>query len=125
MTLVEFRKIFDIFKINANTMDAYRPREYRGKIALFTPAQDTTIDLYIFRNMPSDNVEPEPDTNVGDGDAMPARDPFKGWRKLATGGIDLHLVPGDHFSMMREPHVSVLAEQLRLCIETRMRELQT
>jgi hypothetical protein len=32
--------------------------------------------------------------------------------------IDLHLVPGDRDSMMREPHVGALAEQLRISLET-------
>jgi amino acid adenylation domain-containing protein len=31
--------------------------------------------------------------------------------------IDLHLVPGDRDSMMREPHVGVLAEQLRVSLD--------
>ena len=122
MTLVEFRKIFDIFKVNANTMESYRPREYRGKLTLFTAEQDIALDLFIFRNMPGENGEKLLLDEEGNG--MPARDPLKGWGQFATGGIDLHVVPGDHFSILREPHVSVLAEQLRLTIESSMRELQ-
>ncbi|HKR12256.1 MAG TPA: amino acid adenylation domain-containing protein [Pyrinomonadaceae bacterium] len=123
MTLVEFRRIFDIFKINANTMESYRPREYNGKITLFTSEQDVTLDLFIFRDTPSDHggtgeqaltlEDQGPEGRY----AVPARDPFKGWRELATEGVDLHVVPGDHFSMLREPHVSALAEQLRQCIQ--------
>jgi amino acid adenylation domain-containing protein len=145
MTLVEFRKIFDIFKVNANTMETYRPREYRGKITLFSAEQENLVDLWIFRNTPSEDGEsgsPRPNATTRlkelsksaqnllkkespeDWHAPPPRDPFRGWEKLATEGIDLHLVPGDHFSMMREPHVNVLAEQLRLSIESSMRELQ-
>jgi hypothetical protein len=32
--------------------------------------------------------------------------------------LDLHLVPGERDSMMREPHVGVLAEQLRISLDT-------
>jgi amino acid adenylation domain-containing protein len=125
MTLVEFRKIFDIFKINANTMESYRPQEYSGKITLFTSEQDLTLDLFIFRNTPSDNGANESgksahnhfDRSTANQDNVSAKDPFRGWRQLATEGVDLHVVPGDHFSMLREPHVEVLAEQLRKSIQ--------
>jgi amino acid adenylation domain-containing protein len=45
------------------------------------------------------------------------RDPTLGWSKLAGGGVDVHWVPGNHLTMLRKPHVQVLAEQLRACIE--------
>jgi thioesterase domain-containing protein/acyl carrier protein len=145
MTLIEFRKIFDIFKVNANTMESYRPREYRGKIALFTAEEETTLDLWIFRKTPSDNGESKPaDTNTvtrlkelgksaqsllkrdepEDYHLVPPKDPLRGWGELVKEGIDIHVIPGDHFSMMREPHVSILAEQLRQTVESSMREMQ-
>jgi aspartate racemase len=40
-----------------------------------------------------------------------------GWGKFADGGLELHDVPGDHGSMFREPHVQILAEKLRACLE--------
>ena len=39
-----------------------------------------------------------------------------GWRDLATGGLDVRAVPGDHLSMMTEPHVRVLAQELQACL---------
>ncbi len=42
----------------------------------------------------------------------PLFDPRLGWRKVAAGGVDLHVVPGDHTNALREPHVPVLAEKL-------------
>jgi amino acid adenylation domain-containing protein len=45
------------------------------------------------------------------------QDPTLGWSKLAGGGVDVHWVPGNHLTMLRKPHVQVLAEQLRACIE--------
>jgi thioesterase domain-containing protein/acyl carrier protein len=118
MTLVEFRKIFDIYKVNANTMESYKPREYDGKITLITSEEEITLDLFIFKDTPSENGE-KPllgEDALDESKAPPARDPLKSWGRLARG-IDLHVVPGDHFSMLREPHVSVLAEQLRKSIQ--------
>lgn len=39
-----------------------------------------------------------------------------GWRHLAGGGVIVHEVPGDHLSMMSEPHVEVLAQKLSTCL---------
>ena len=39
------------------------------------------------------------------------------WYDLAAGGLDVRVVPGDHLGMLKEPHVRVLAEQLRSCLD--------
>jgi len=39
-----------------------------------------------------------------------------GWEKLASRGLDLHVVPGTHTSIREEPHVALLAEKLRGCL---------
>lgn len=41
------------------------------------------------------------------------RDPALGWGGLTTGSLDVLSVPGTHFTMLREPHVQILAERLR------------
>ena len=38
--------------------------------------------------------------------------PDKGWGRLAAGGLDIRVVPGNQLAMLKEPHVRVLAEQL-------------
>ncbi len=45
------------------------------------------------------------------------RDLAPGWRALATGGVELHRVPGNHYTVVRPPHVAALAERLRACLE--------
>jgi len=40
-----------------------------------------------------------------------------GWGAFAEGAVDVHLVPGDHHTMMCLPHVEVLAEELKPCFE--------
>jgi aspartate racemase len=39
-----------------------------------------------------------------------------GWEKLAAGGVSVHEVPGYHGSIVMEPRVRILAEQLRTCL---------
>jgi amino acid adenylation domain-containing protein len=40
-----------------------------------------------------------------------------GWGGLATGGEELHEVPGDHFTILTEPSVEILAKQLTASLE--------
>lgn len=44
------------------------------------------------------------------------RDAHLGWDKLAKGGVDIHIIPGDHDSVLKEPNVQGLAEALRKCL---------
>ena len=40
-----------------------------------------------------------------------------GWNRRAQGEIEVVTVPGDHYSMIREPHVETLALELARCID--------
>ena len=40
-----------------------------------------------------------------------------GWDKFSCESVDTHDVPGDHITMVTEPHVQVLAEKLRACLD--------
>jgi thioesterase domain-containing protein len=39
-----------------------------------------------------------------------------GWGALTSGQVEIHTVPGGHFTIVREPYVRSLAEQLADCI---------
>jgi thioesterase domain-containing protein len=39
-----------------------------------------------------------------------------GWNELADE-VEAHIIPGDHFTMLRHPNVRILAQQLKGCIE--------
>ena len=44
-------------------------------------------------------------------------DSRRGWQELAKLGIDIHRIPGDHYSMLREPQLQALAERLKDCLD--------
>jgi amino acid adenylation domain-containing protein len=44
-------------------------------------------------------------------------DPTLGWSEWASGGVEVHVVPGNHANLMYEPHVEVLAEELTACLK--------
>ena len=72
---------------------SYTPKAYRGRIT------------YFLREEFSRN----PQKGIGD------------WYDIAVGGLDVRLVPGTINSMWWEPHVQILAEQLKACLdETQM-----
>lgn len=43
-------------------------------------------------------------------------DPTLGWSEWAAGGVEVHVVPGNHATMVYKPHVAVLAEKLKVCL---------
>ena len=66
----------------------YVPKPYNGRVDLFRAEQHASLS------------------------------PDLGWRKLALGGVEIHTVPGDHLSIIREPHVRLLAAGLRTVIDS-------
>jgi thioesterase domain-containing protein/acyl carrier protein len=68
----------------------YRPRLYPGRLTLFRARMQPLLSSH---------------------------DPENGWGRLAAGGLDIRVVPGNHLGMLQEPHVQVLAELLKLCLE--------
>ena len=70
------------------------PRTYDGKIRVFRA-----------RRQPLDRI----------------RDRELGWGKLALGGVDVHIVPGDHGTVLEEANVAGLAEELKKCLNESLR----
>ncbi|MBP5971596.1 amino acid adenylation domain-containing protein [Brasilonema sp. CT11] len=46
-----------------------------------------------------------------------SQDSTCGWSEYSCEPVDIHFVPGNHITMMAEPHVQVLAERLKACIQ--------
>lgn len=44
-------------------------------------------------------------------------DLLDGWRELVEGHIEAHEITGNHINIIKEPHVGVLAEKLRSCLD--------
>jgi amino acid adenylation domain-containing protein len=99
ITLVAFRKLFDSFKAKAHMMRSYAGGVYPGRITLFRAGQP----LEYIGEKPPENYY----TDV---------EPTKGWKQWTTDGVEVHTIPGQHYTIMREPHVKALAEQLRICL---------
>jgi thioesterase domain-containing protein/acyl carrier protein len=53
-----------------------------------------------------------------DGLVKSSLDPLLGWKDLAAGGVEVREVPGDHLSILTEPYVRDLSDQLSDCLRT-------
>jgi aspartate racemase len=75
---------------NLQAFKVYVPRVYSGRITLFI---------------------------TGESSLRTYQDGRLGWSELAGDGLELHIVRGDHLSMIEDmPHVIILAEKLRTCL---------
>jgi amino acid adenylation domain-containing protein len=83
-------ELLDVLDANLQATKNYSPQVYPGQATLFwCEYQALYIDRY----------------------------PDLGWGQLVTGGVNTLPVPGEHLSLLSEPHVRVLAEKLKLCME--------
>ncbi|HVV47386.1 MAG TPA: amino acid adenylation domain-containing protein [Bryobacteraceae bacterium] len=84
-----------IAKISMDAAKQYHPQPYPGKITLFA-CSDAPMRAYEDRRM--------------------------AWHEVAQGGLEVHIVPGDHTTMEQEPHVQVLANHFQKCFDRADRE---
>jgi thioesterase domain-containing protein/acyl carrier protein len=87
---LELQKLAGVFKRSEQLIRDYVFGVYPGEVTLFVATEETERDE--------------------------AKE-IERWRDLAAGGLQVHRAPGKHLNFVSPPHVSVLAEQLRECID--------
>jgi amino acid adenylation domain-containing protein len=90
VTLPQFHHFVRILKTHTDAWRRYVPQTYPGQVTLFRASEES---------------------HEG------SQEPGMGWSAWAMGGVEIHEVPGDHLSMMHEPHVQVLAQRLHACLD--------
>ncbi len=40
-----------------------------------------------------------------------------GWGALTEGDVDIHFIPANHVALLVKPHVEILAQELRACLD--------
>lgn len=89
ITNLPISHLFHVFKTNCRAVANYVPLAYPGRVTLFRANNHAESHL----------------------------DPTMGWGKLAAEGVEIHVVPGNHYTLIGKPYVQVLAEQLRNCLD--------
>ncbi len=83
--------LHSVKELNFLAAQNYRPAAYAGRVALFRAAQSAVGSRH--------------------------REPTLGWHRLAGGGVAVFEMPGDHTTMILDPHAAFVAEQLRACLD--------
>jgi thioesterase domain-containing protein len=86
MDLARVRRLFQVFKNNFWAVRQYVPHSYSGAVTLFKACEQ----LY----------EEDVASDLG-------------WGVLVDGGVTVHEIAGNHYTLVREPHVEALAGALR------------
>jgi len=90
--------LVQVFKASTRNSSRYRAQgTYHGTVALLR-ANETHIE----------------DTGIAMN--LRANDDTWGWNQLAQTNVEVRIVPGDHVTMMADPHVRTLASELAACI---------
>jgi thioesterase domain-containing protein len=88
--VLSVQRLFSVFKANIAAIRQYSPQSSSVGITLLKASE----------RFVADDV-----------------DPYAGWSELARKGVRVREIPGNHYTMLRDPHVRVLADQLRSCLE--------
>lgn len=88
--LQQIKWLLQVFRSNHRAFYSYTPQRYPGLINFFC-ASEQAFEVT---------------------EALSQR-----WESLTTGGIKIHTIPGDHYTIVREPYVKVLAEQIEVCLK--------
>jgi thioesterase domain-containing protein len=91
LTLASLRGLYRVYRANSLALRRYRPGSYPGRAVLLRssgPAGRSALP-------------------PGGGE----------WDRHVAAGVEVRPVPGDHFGMVREPHVADLARELAACLE--------
>ena len=83
------RRFVELLRSDLRATQNYGPHLYPGRITLFKASETL-------------------------GGTSP--DPTLGWSEWASGGVEVHVIPGNHANLIYEPHVEVLAEKLKACL---------
>jgi len=105
----QFQRFYNVFRLNLQAVHNYVPENGVHSLTLFKASERVDTP-----NQPEGKVKIAPRFK---GRWRTSReDPTFGWGRIASA-VEVHHVPGNHFSLMRQPHLTVLAEKLRASIQ--------
>jgi thioesterase domain-containing protein len=92
LTVARVHPLLNTFKRNVRAGARYVARPYSGsgRITLVRTREQ------VFEDFPS-----------------PAQHPDYGWSELANGQVEVHELPGNHYTLLTEPHVSTVAGMIQ------------
>ncbi|HTQ78480.1 MAG TPA: thioesterase domain-containing protein, partial [Thermoanaerobaculia bacterium] len=89
----QIERFWRVFYTNFKALRRYVPKTYSGALTLFPAAES----LKRLRGQVGEDL---------------------GWRSLAAGGVQVHPISGDHYSVVRQPAVHLLAKGFHAALES-------
>ncbi len=99
-TAIDDQRIRMVYAVNERAFRLYIPRSYPGSITLFKSSDG-------YQDVEKDH----------------SWMPDLGWRKVVQGEIESFVIPGNHYQIIRDPHVRQLGELLNQCIARAQSEI--
>jgi len=90
LSLQQVKRMYERLSIHVRLVEKYRAQPYPGKLTLF---------------------------RVQDQNGPEWLGPTLGWDQLIEGDLDVRYVSGDHVTMLSNPHVQLLARELRTALD--------
>ena len=98
--ITQLTNIVQAYKNSCLCLVDYVPKQpYSGKLTILRANEDLPEDPNGYLN------------------AEVSQDLSLGWSEFSSEPVDIHFVLGNHITIMVEPHVQVLAEKLKACIQ--------
>ncbi|MFN6487124.1 MULTISPECIES: non-ribosomal peptide synthetase, partial [unclassified Nostoc] len=114
--VLEYLKMLEILPLDADTTSLKQlMHAFKVDVKAFfeyVPQQVHPVPLALLRASESNIKEP-----VNESEPGIFHDVAWGWNTLSSEPVNVQFVPGNHITMMIPPHVQVLADRLRDCIE--------
>ncbi|HIK05151.1 MAG TPA: hypothetical protein IGS40_10610 [Trichormus sp. M33_DOE_039] len=89
-----------VAEANMQAKRAYTPQIYSDRLVLFRATEPA---VFTKRYLPTS-------------EDWLHRDPLHAWGEFTSAGLEIHDVPGDHYSIFAQPHVQTLAAKLKACL---------
>lgn len=90
--LMQVQRLLEVFQANTRAMWNYIPEAYPNRVILLRSSEVFSPDFEDFG------------------------DPTWGWSEFASKQIEIYIVPGNHYTILTNPHVKFLAEHLKHCL---------
>ncbi len=85
-----------------------------NSLARYNPSQPIPVPVVLFR---AAEVHSDYDYAFADDPGVGLERSSMGWQAFASDSVAVHLVPGNHLTMLMKPNVGVLAQRLAACLD--------
>jgi thioesterase domain-containing protein len=110
--LAEVHRYLELHKGRRHAIQTYHPQPFAGPLTLLRSSEQTNDIFAELDEVVDGKILQQRRAEL----QMTLRIPTLGWQQFSQTPVEVHLLKGDHHSMLVLPHVKTLAERLQACI---------